>query len=329
MNIEAIRNKLDFPKENDILLGSFSKSYASLISNPALTFFRKRNEERYTNFISYPNIISNETNIKLDEKNGDLIGELIISLSLNLTNEIKNINLDEIKIKMTYGELEILNYSLFDIKNIYKMFPNFYNKKFHVVNKDEETYYINISVLLNTLLFRANRKINVEIIGIDDTEIYTSVFFDSYVLTKMENDRFENTFYDDHVYQYKVIKCKNNEQVKLLHENNLMIEKILVCGDYINNVVLQDEEFEINLINNSSPYNKYHKLCGDNDNSFFYFSKFPNCRDSNKDFIVSGNLFPSIEKTIKVDGYEDETNTIYIQYINVIKFRDDKLSFGF
>jgi len=238
MNVENIRKKVDLLDDDDIYLGPFTKIARSNLKNPSITFFRHRKQQNVTNHICYPTIIVNKYNIKLDEKNGDVANQLVISL-------YKKDEFDDLKkiiIKMSYENIEIVNYSLHDISNIYKMFPEYYENKFTNKKNNVRTYNIDINTLLNLNVFELDKKINIEIIGINNADTQLEVFFDSYILTKTEHDRFLTSAHEDEFYQYKMIECKNNEELKLALSNNIIIEKLLVCGDYIDNVTFKDEE---------------------------------------------------------------------------------------
>lgn len=318
MNIENIRKKIDFSEDNIAYFGPFAKNAKTNITNPGITFFRQRRQQNITNFICFPTVIVNKYNVKLDEKYGDLANELVISL--NTKDEFDE--LKEIIIKINYGTVEVINYSLSDILNIYKMFPKYYNNKFTHMQHNKRTYNININTLLNLQFFKLEKKINIEIIGINNTNIQSEVFFDSYILTKLEIGRFETAPFEDEIYQYKIIECKNNEESKISLSNNTIIDKLLVCGDYTHNVVFKDEEIEMNLINNNSEYNKYHKLCGEGDNAFFYFCNNPtNIDDKNRYY--SGKNFPSITKSITIEGFKGLTSTLYVQYCNYLIIAED------
>jgi len=78
----------------------------------------------------------------------------------------------------------------------------------------------------------------------------------------------------------------------------------------------------MNLINNNSAYNKYHKLCAEGDNIFFYFCNDP-VRIPNKEHIYAGKIFPSITKSIKIEGFTGETSTLYIQHCNYLRIDKD------
>lgn len=321
MNIEKTRKKLNFPEENNIYQGENSKIIAKKMSNPIITYF-KHVKRISTNFICYPMIIINKTNIKIDETNGDLINNLVI----NFCKKGEFDELEKIKIKINYGNTEILNYNLHDISNIYKMFPEYYNDKFTNNKNNEQIYNVNINMLLNLKFFELCSKINIEITGIDE-QIRSEVFFDSYILTKKEIDDFLNFAHTNEIYQYNIIQRKNNEELKINLSNDIIIDKLLVCGDYIHNVIFKDEEIEMNLINNNSAYNKYHNLCGQGNNSFFYFCNSPS-KISDPDRTSSGKLFPSLTKSIIVEGFEGEISTLYIQYTNYLEI-DKNIKFAF
>jgi hypothetical protein len=320
MNIENARQKLSFPKENKKYQGRFCASPIDNLFNPSITFFRNNKQQKSTNFISFPTVIINKLNIDLDKTRGDVMNQLVISLCKKGDFDCVD-ELQKIIIKIKYGECLVVDYSLFHILNIYKMFPEYYD--YTLTNKinDEQTYNININLITNLLIFELNKGINIEIIGIDEQQIHTEIFFDSYILTKMEYDRFCSTVHEEELYQYKITQHKNNQEIKIELSNNVIIDKLLVCGDYTHNVTYKDEEIEINLINNNSSYNKYHKLCAQGNNSFFYFCNSP-VKIPDAHHMYSGKLFPSISKTIKFEGCEEETSTLYIQHCNLLIMQD-------
>jgi hypothetical protein len=285
-------------------------------NNPEITYF-KNISRRSTNFFSIPKIISNNNNIILNNNDGDIINNLIISISKNGIID----NLEQIKINVNYGELDILTLNLFDIINISKMFPKY---KLLIEEDNKKTYFININILLNLYNFNLKHIIKINITGIDN-DIHSEVFYNLFILSSIELARCDAmllTYEKYYINKYIIIDCVHNEKIYL--PLKIVINKLLVEGDYIHNIIYKDDDVEFELINNNSTYNKYHKLCNTDTNCYFYVHS-PFNTDENRE----ANKLCSSHGTIIIDGYKNMSSKLYIQCVDLMIKKENTMKMSY
>lgn len=300
------KQKVDLTDNNLEHQGHLAKYLAGSFSNPQITHFR-RVHRKETNYLCIPKIISNNNDIILNENDGDLINNLIICISKNGIID----NLEQVKINVNYGMLDIFTFNLVDIINISKMFPNY---KLLIEEDNKQTYFININILLNIPYINLHKILKINISGLYNN-IQSEVFYDSFILSKLEINRFNTIDLEEYIYKYVTMDCIHNNKNDI--SPPIIISKLLVEGEYIHNVIYKDDDLEINLINNSSTYNKYHNLCKTDGNCYFYFNLKAYDQEEIK---LTGNLFSS-NGYIKIDGYKNMNSKLYIQCIDMLMIK--------
>jgi hypothetical protein len=302
MYMEEIRkNHLDLDMNNydDLLLRYTRQRYFK----PTHTLFRPNRDNRITPFLCIPMSIKNIFELKLSNQDADLIDNLSMGINKNYCDN----NHENITIQIDYGNAKIFYHTMEELILINKMFC-----------EDNEDYYLfNINKLLGLNFFDlVRRNLKITILGLNE-KTTTEFFYNKYILSSMEHNKFNNLSYEESFNVYSTINCENNNYISL--PNNLLVSNMSISGKDIQKVTYSADNLNFDFIHNNSLYNFFHKCCKTNDNTFFYLHKNPEIHSAN----VLGNLIISNGK-IFVHGLTNNINKLIIQHTNIL--RHTKLS---
>lgn len=339
--VSKISAQINPSNMNDENFGYYSSMKSNELKNPTHTRFRRlhNGQSRFTNYIMKPINVKVEqfepnvsTSIKLYRKDYNVVDEVCLYIKYKTVmlsycdciepcecvryHDASYADFYNCRVSLKKYNLVIFDHSLGEIINILKMYPEEYANSINTKDSNYVLFKVPLFHMLDLKHFSLSGSPLEVIISPNKYLSSVELYCNGYIFAKDESHSEDVRGKEYMCFQYDVVECPVNQKFNLDLSNNIIIDKMLVSGNFTD-VIFTDGDFSVNMMSSKSSHNLFKNECGNkmsDENTFYYFCK-------NDDvYYVDGKLFPSETKSIFIKSNDKNVSTaqLYIRFQNIL-----------